>query len=192
MRQASACLVAASLGIVGDAASAADWLDKLPACLACHGQDGISSAPLVPSLAGQPDLFTQWQLVYFRDSVRASDAMVPIARELSDAEIRALGAYFASLPALHAPADSDPAPDLTAAGAKLVAAARCTTCHRDDFAGQGEMPRLAGQREDALVKALEDYKSGARRGRGNAAMPEVAFGLGEEDIAAIAHYLSRR
>jgi cytochrome c553 len=118
--------------------------------------------------------------------------MVPIARELSDAEIRALGAHFASLPSANPPTDADPAPALTTAGAKLVDAGRCASCHLPSFAGQGEMPRLAGQREDVLAKALTDYKTGARRGRGNAAMPEVSFALGEQDIKAIAHFLSRR
>ena len=35
-------------------------------CAGCHGADGISQMPLTPSLAGQPDEFVQWQLVYFR------------------------------------------------------------------------------------------------------------------------------
>ena len=84
------------------------------------------------------------------------------------------------------------APDLSAAGAKLAAEGRCGNCHLPNFAGQSEMPRLAAQQENALVKALEDYKSGARRGRGNAAMPEITFGLSADDMKALAHFLSRQ
>jgi len=40
------------------------------ACAACHGADGVSQIELTPSLAGQPDEFVQWQLVYFRSGVR--------------------------------------------------------------------------------------------------------------------------
>ena len=66
-------------------------------CAACHGADGVSQTELTPSLAGQPDEFVQWQLVYFCSGVRKSDAMGPIAEALSNQDIRDLGAYYASL-----------------------------------------------------------------------------------------------
>jgi cytochrome c553 len=50
--------------------------------------------------------------------------------------------------------------------------------------------RIAGQREDYLVKALRDYKSGVRAGGGMAAMADVAYPLSEEEIVALAHYLA--
>jgi cytochrome c553 len=50
--------------------------------------------------------------------------------------------------------------------------------------------RLAGQREDYLIKALNDYKSNVRVGGGVAAMAEVAYSLSEEEIVALAHYLA--
>ncbi len=67
-------------------------------CAACHGADGISQTPLTASLAGEPDEFVQWQLVYFRAGVRKSEVMGPIAEALSNEDIRNLGAYYASLP----------------------------------------------------------------------------------------------
>jgi len=193
MRLGSVGLVLLAVTLArGPVKAAESWQDKLPACLACHGEGGISPTPEVPSLAAQPDLFTQWQLVYFRDGTRASDTMVPVAKDLTDAEIRALGGYFAALPPPQPGPGADPAPDLSAAGAKLAAEGRCGNCHLPNFAGQSEMPRLAAQQENALVKALEDYKSGARRGRGNAAMPEITFGLSADDMKALAHFLSRQ
>jgi cytochrome c553 len=51
--------------------------------------------------------------------------------------------------------------------------------------------RVAGQREEYLIKALHDYKSGVRSGGGQAAMADVAYPLSEEEITALAHYLSR-
>ena len=59
------------------------------------------------------------------------------------------------------------------------------------FAGPGEIPRLAGQRQETIVKALHDYQHGARRGRGNVIMPEMAYSLDEDDIKSIAHFMSR-
>ena len=53
------------------------------------------------------------------------------------------------------------------------------------------MPRLAGQREDYLVKAFRDYRSNARRGRGQAVMVELVSTLSENDIKLLAQYLSR-
>ena len=59
------------------------------------------------------------------------------------------------------------------------------------FACQDEIPRLAGRRQETIVKALHDYQHGARRGRGNFIMPEIAYSLDEDDIKSIAHFMSR-
>jgi cytochrome c553 len=72
-------------------------------CTGCHGGDGISETPKTPSLAGQPDEFTQWQLIYFRSGARKDQAMQPIAESLEANDVRNLGAYFASLPPPKAP-----------------------------------------------------------------------------------------
>jgi cytochrome c553 len=50
---------------------------------------------------------------------------------------------------------------------------------------------LAGQRQETIVKALHDYQHGARCGRGNVIMPEVAYSLDEDDTEAITHFMSR-
>ena len=50
----------------------AEMREKLATCAACHGDNGVSPNQEVPSLAAQPDLFTQWQLVYMRDGTRKS------------------------------------------------------------------------------------------------------------------------
>lgn len=193
------CALSAALA-VGAAARAEDakpiaadsaLKDKIEVCSACHGPGGVSQADGVPNLAGEPDLFFQWQLVYFRGETRMDELMTPAAKDLSDDDIRNLGAYFLNLPpAEPVGADSDPA--LTQAGAKLANERHCAQCHTQTFAGQGEVPRLAGQREEFIVKALHDYQHGARRGRGNVIMPEIAYSLSEDDIKAIAHFVSRQ
>jgi cytochrome c553 len=63
-------------------------------------------------------------------------------------------------------------------------------CHGDTFAGTKAVARLAGQREEYLVKELHDYKSNLRVGGGVAAMAEVAYPLSEEEITALAHHLA--
>ena len=162
---------------------------KAEICAGCHGEAGISQMENIPSLAGQPDQFTQWQLVFFRGGSRKNEQMAPISADISNEDIRILGAYFASLtpPKATAPDDN---PDLSKKGAQAAAGRRCASCHTDSYAGTKAVARIAGQREEYLVKALRDYKSGARIGGAGAAMADVAYPLSEEEIEALAHYLA--
>jgi len=158
-------------------------------CTACHGADGVSQIELTPSLAGQPDEFVQWQLVYFRSGARKSDVMGPIAEGLSNQDIRNLGAYYASLPPPKPEAAADA---LAQTGEKLARQHRCASCHSDDYAGFRAAARLAGQREDVLLKALHDFRSGTRMGSGVASMSDVVYELNDADMQALAHYMATR
>ena len=171
------------------AADPAAGKEKAETCAGCHGENGISQTENIPSLAGQQDQFTQWQLVFFRGGARKNELMQPIAAEITNEDVRLLAAYFASLPP---PKDSKPDdnPDLSKKGAEAAAGRRCGSCHGDTFAGTKAVARLAGQREEYLVKALHDYKSGTRTGGAGAAMTDVAYPLSDEEITAIAHYLA--
>ena len=163
--------------------------DKLTLCAGCHGENGISQMENTPSLAGQPDLYFQWQLVFFRSGARKNEIMGPIAETLTNEDVRNLGAYYAALSP--PPAKSgEPADDLAAKGKQAAAGRRCASCHTDNYAGTKATARIAGQREDYLIKALHDYKSGARSGGGMAAMADVAYPLSDEEITALAHYLA--
>jgi cytochrome c553 len=163
--------------------------EKAEICAGCHGENGVSQTENIPSLAGQPDQFTQWQLVFFRGGARKNELMQPIAEQISNEDVRILGAYFASLtPPKDAKPDDNP--DLSKKGAEAAVGRRCASCHGDTFAGTKAVARLAGQREEYLIKALHDYKSGARSGGAGAAMTDVAYPLSDEEIAALAHYLA--
>ncbi|MFZ0124891.1 MAG: c-type cytochrome, partial [Xanthobacteraceae bacterium] len=145
--------------------------------------------PLTPSLAGQPDEFVQWQLVYYRSGARKNEVMQPISEALSNEEIRNLGAYYASLPP---PKPAVPPDALAQRGEELAAQHRCRSCHSEDYNGFRAAARLSGQREDVLLKALRDYKSGQRVGSGVASMADVMFELNDADIQALSHYLAAR
>ena len=73
----------------------------------------------------------------------------------------------------------------------LVAQYRCNFCHNKDYSGQQNVPRLAGQREDYLLKALRDYKSNARRGY-DEIMDDVLYPLNDDNFQDLAHFLSRQ
>jgi len=162
--------------------------EKAAVCSGCHGENGISQTENIPSLAGQPDQFLQWQLVFFRAGSRKNEQMQPIAQEITNEDIRSLGAYFAAMTPPKAAEDKDP--DLSKKGAQVAVGRRCASCHTDSFAGTKAVARLAGQREEYLVKALQDYKSSQRVGGGGAAMADVAYHMSEEEITAVAHYLA--
>lgn len=65
-------------------------------------------------------------------------------------------------------------------------AIQCQACHgMDGVAKIPEAPNLAGQNEDYLVKALKDFRSGARQ---NEMMSVVAKPLSDDDIANLAAF----
>ena len=163
--------------------------EKAELCAGCHGDNGISQTENIPSLAGQQDQFIQWQLVFFRSGARKNEQMQPIVEQITNEDIRNLGAYFASLTPPKPPA-SDDNPDLSKKGAQAAVGRRCASCHTNSYAGTKAVARLAGQREEYLVKALHDYKSGVRSGGAGAAMSDVAYPLSDEEITALAHYLA--
>ena len=174
--------------IFGSAAMAqsGDANAKFEPCAACHNANGISTIENIPSLAGQTDRYVQWQLVYFRSGTRKSEIMNPIAESLSNEDIRDLGAYIAQLPAAEAAAPAHP--DLVEKGRALAAQNRCAACHGEKLEGNGAAARLSGQREDYLLKALQDFKAGNRVGGGMAAMAEVIYPLSQDDLPALAAY----
>src|ERR1700694_1083486 len=182
--------VAIFCGSLAHAADVAAGKEKAELCVGCHGEAGISQTENIPSLAGQPDQFIQWQLVFFRAGTRKNEQMQPIVEQINNDDIRNLGAYFASLapPKASKPDDN---PDLSVKGAQAAAGRRCAACHTDTFAGTKAVARIAGQREEYLLKALHDYKSGVRSGGGMAAMADVAYPLSDEDILALVHNLAQ-
>ena len=74
----------------------------------------------------------------------------------------------------------------------IIKPRHCDSCHKEDFSGQGETGRLAGQRPDYLIKSLKDFRTGERRGRGMGAMMEVSVTLKDEDIQTLATYLAHK
>jgi len=180
--------LAALAFVPASAADNAAIKEKAAVCSGCHGENGISQTENIPSLAGQPDQFLQWQLVFFRAGSRKNDQMQPIVEEITNEDIRNFGAYFSQMTPPKAAEDNDP--DLSKKGAQAAVGRRCASCHTDSFAGTKAVARLAGQREEYLVKALRDYKAGVRVGGGVAAMADVAYHMSDEEITAVSHYLA--
>lgn len=163
--------------------------EKLQLCAACHGDDGNSTNPQLPSIAGQPKLFIETQLVLFREELRKSEQMLPVVKGMKDAEIVKLAEHFSKLPARgmeSGPADKA----LTQRGSQKAKELRCGICHLSDFRGQNQVPRLAGQRETYLAGEMRAYRDGKRSG-GDTIMAATLYGVSDADIRALAHFLSR-
>jgi cytochrome c553 len=185
------CAAVLTCGAAAGAVDIAAGAAKAQTCVPCHGPAGISQMAETPSLAGQPDGFLQWQLVFFRTGTRKSPVMQPMAATLKDDDIRNLAAFFAAQKPPRASSTGNADDPLVAAGRKVAQGNRCTSCHKDDFSGTQATPRLAAQREDYLLKALREFKSGKRVGGGVAAMADVVYPLVDDDLRALARFLAQ-
>jgi cytochrome c553 len=162
--------------------------DRLAACLQCHGENGQSHNPDVPSLGGEPAQYTLIQLFMFREKLRVAPVMNDIMKQATDDDLRAISDAIAKLPPPPRPSEVDDSQRL-ARGSNLAEQNHCNVCHRADFSGQENVPRLADQREDYLLKTLQDYKSGARHGY-DATMAEVLQPIAESDLSVLAYFLA--
>lgn len=160
---------------------------KVAVCAACHGENGNATQSGIPSLAGQPSMYTFLQLVQFREKRRQDTAMSPFAEKLSDRDMQDIGAYLAAQKP--APRAFNAEANKAALGRKLLEAHHCGSCHMPDLDGQNHIPRLAGQDYAYLVKQLRGFKSGSRPDI-DGTMASSAQPLTDQDIENLAHYLA--
>jgi cytochrome c553 len=160
------------------------------ACAACHGPAGVSPVPLMPSLAGQQPHFLTLQLILFREGLRQVPAMAEPVRGLTDQQIEDIAAYFAAYPSAPKPDRGARDEALAARGAALSVQRHCNVCHLPSYAGRAQVPRINHQREDFLVHTLAEYRDNLRVGT-DTQMNAVMFGMSNDDIRAIAHYLAQ-
>lgn len=160
---------------------------RAEACASCHGPDGNSSDPDVPSLAGQQAAYVSLQLVQYRDERRQDERMTPFAKDLADAEIEALAAWYA---AQRPKGGGRPvAPSRAAAGKKVSDANHCGSCHMPDFAGQRHVPRLAGQHGPYLLAQMRAFKAQTRADL-DGAMSMAAQPLSSKDIDDVVAWIA--
>lgn len=161
---------------------------RAPMCSGCHGPNGSSQLKDVPSLAGQPKIFIENQLVLIREGMRDIAQMKGMLDNVPDSELTALAVYYASLPVAKPTAKRQAA--LFTRGETLSQEMRCGICHLPTYVGREQMPRLAGQREDYLLYTMRAMKANQAVGR-DSIMIASLYGISDEDLQAISHYLSR-
>jgi cytochrome c553 len=163
--------------------------ERLPACLACHGESGQSQSPEVPSLGAQQGFYVMVQLLLFRERMRVVEPMNEAAKGLSDDDLRGFADIIAKLPAPQ-PAEGPLDNARIERARTLVHQNRCDFCHTPSFAGQDNVPNIAAQREDYLIKSLRGYKDNSRHGY-EPFMASVTEPITDEQILDLAYYIAR-
>ena len=160
-------------------------------CAACHGANGRSDMPNMPTLAGQPSFYSITQLFLFREGRRSNEGMTAVAKTLTDDDMRGFADFIGTLPPVAAPPPATaPDPTRMADARALATQHKCVFCHGADFGGGQQVPRIAGQREDYLQMSLRGFRSGTRPGY-TQAMTAALSQVPLEDLDTLAYYLAR-
>ena len=185
--RAAACAVLGAAAVAAQAQDVDAGRNKAEACVACHGPGGNSADPQFPILAGQTARYLYLQLKDFKEGRRTEPRMDPFIAGLSREDMFDLAAFFAAQKPRPGAFKADPA--RAARGKAKADEVLCTMCHLGGFLGQNEIPRVAGQHYEYVVKQMRDFKAGRRTNdAGN--MASVAKTLSDRDIEDLAHYLS--
>ena len=198
-----ACLMAAGQGMA--AGNAANGQAKAAVCGACHGMDGNSANPEWPSLAGQIPEYLVKQLHDFKANRRSNETMSPMAQPLGKEDIEDLAAFFSS----QKPKAGEAKAELRAKGEKIYLRGKhrptviaCIGCHGPQGQGNREWgknlaappavlaPALGGQQAAYVAKQLQDYRKKARTNDVGRVMRDISSRLSEEDILAVAEYIT--
>ncbi len=184
---AAVLLISAGLAAGLSPAQAQPRAQTLAACAACHGEGGNAPVAIFPSIAGQPRTFIENQLVLIREGLRDIPAMKPVMTGMGDAEIVELAKHFAAQPVK--PQAAPVRSDKVRQGAQLAAKLLCGTCHLADYAGQNQVPRLAGQNEPYLLASMKQFRDNPGPGR-DTIMAATLRGLSDAELDQLAHYLA--
>jgi YVTN family beta-propeller protein len=193
MNKAVVALLATMVVVSGTAfakANAAAGRSKASECAACHGFNGASTNDEWPNLAGQKYAYLLEQLQAFEDGTRKNPVMMPIARQLSSADVSDLAAYFSTLKGAPVVVSPQIAKGSVDTGSSI--SSQCTACHgltgmSPTSARAAAWPNLAGQRYAYLVEQLQAFQRDARE---NPLMSPMARRLSAVDVRNLAAYFS--
>lgn len=201
MKKVFLCVSLMSLCFVSSAMAGGDAEQgkaKSAVCAACHGVDGNSANPIWPKLAGQHEEFTVRQLTLFKSGARNNAVMAPMVANLSEQDMKDLGAYFASQRTNTGSADEnlvELGQSIYQGGIKKLQIPACMSCH--GVAGKGNplsgYPVLAGQHAPYIEQRLKSYRAGEviedKDEINGKIMADVAKYLTDDEIKAVASYI---
>jgi cytochrome c553 len=152
------------------------------ACAGCHGEQGVSTNPANPSLAGQDAQYIATALQAYKEGARGDETMKALASPLDEGTIKNLAAFYAN--------QQPQPPNVRKPLGTAELAQRCDRCHGvDGNSTDPRLPALAAQRVDYLENVLRAYQTGARKSSAMAAMSEV---LSDTDVENLATHYARK
>jgi cytochrome c553 len=160
---------------------------KAAPCAACHGADGNSASGEYPILAGQTARYLYLELKDFKEGRRSNGLMFPFVAKLSREDMLDLADYFSAQKPK--PIAFKPDARRVARGKKKADEVLCTMCHLGGMKGQNEIPRVAGQHPEYVIKQLKAFKARTRTNDAGS-MTSVAQTISEQDIEDLAHYIA--
>jgi cytochrome c553 len=174
--------------------------ERVRACVYCHGEAGKGTdRPYFPRLAGKPAGYLFNQLTAFRDGRRKYAPMNYLLAYLPDEYLRNMARYYADARIPYA-APQTPAVsgEVLQRGRQLVQNGNparqipaCTACHGPYLSGREPgIPGLLGLRSDYISAQLGAWRYGTRTSIEPDCMQLVAARLTEQDVAAVAAWLS--
>jgi cytochrome c553 len=173
--------------------------DKSAVCQGCHGEDGLSVNPMCPNLAGQFPRYIEKQIRDFQSEKRVDPIMSGMAAMITEKQdAKDIAAYFYSRKRMTGTAGDR---SLAAKGSILFHEGNpdtglyaCANCHGETGKGKSEnnnvFPVIGGQTKDYIMKQLRDLRSGDRHNDPAGMMGNIAKKLSDEEISALAEYVS--
>jgi len=172
------------VSVASESAQQASLLEKgkalAAACVKCHGEEGNSRTPGIPSLAGQQPQYLIAAVQEYHRGERRTAAMQKILRDVSRRDLESVALYFASRTPAQRPAPPHGDPK---AGAPRTA--MCGGCHGPNGVSRdAATPTLAGQDPQYLVKSIKAY----RTSRQHWGMQRFVAALSNNDIENISAF----
>ena len=181
------CFLALLALAAGAHADPAAGKKKAAPCVTCHGPDGNAASGEYPILAGQTARYIYLQLKDFKEGRRSNGLMAPFVAKLSRDDMLDLADYFATQKPR--PIAFKPDAKRVARGKKKADEVLCTMCHLGGMKGQNEIPRVAGQYPEYVIKQLKAFKARTRTNDAGS-MTSVSQTISERDIEDLAHYIA--
>lgn len=154
-------------------------------CKFCHGKSGNSKRNYIPNLAQQNPKYLLRQFEKFANGVRKDRIMSELSKNLTDEDRINIALFYASKKVkLREPYK----PQQMKKGRKIFKV-RCAQCHGRNGLGHEELPRLAGQPPQYIIKTLTKYKT-LKDFRSGSPMQMITQSLSEGDISSLAAYIS--
>ena len=163
-------------------------------CTGCHTEDGNSTTPEFPKLAGLDAAYIAKQIKDFKKDKRVSEIMGPMANQIPDKDIGFLADYFSKQKRTTGVVTDA---KLAAQGQQIFddgivnsAVPACSGCHGEKGEGTDKFPRLAGQHTVYLITQMNNFKNSTRNNDARKVMRAITLRMTEQDMKAAAEYIT--